>query len=51
MEEITLKKYEEMKREIALEILEVLKSRNLSVALADDTIEYTKRYIHRTTKL
>lgn len=51
MEEVTLKKFEEMKREIALEILEVLKSRNLSVALADNVIEYTKIYIHRTTKL
>lgn len=51
MEENTYKKYQKLKREIALEIVEVLKSRNLSVALADDAIEYTKYYIRHTTKL
>lgn len=51
MENMSLKKYEETKKEIALEIINIFKSKNLTVAMADDIIEYTKNDIHRRTYL
>lgn len=51
MEEMPLKEYEKMRRETALEIMELFKSKNLSVALMDDVIEYTKQSVHRNAHL
>lgn len=51
MEIKSLKEYEETKREIALEIIEVFKSKDLSVALIDDVLEYAKKSIHNSARL
>lgn len=51
MQEISVKEYEKIKREIALEIIELFKSRNLPVALIDDVIEYTGKIIHKSAYL
>lgn len=51
MEEMTLKKYEKLKKEIALEIAEIFKSKKISVAVIDDALEYTKQHIHRNSYL
>lgn len=48
---MSLKEYEKIKKEIALEIMELFKSKNLSVALIDDAIEYTKQCVHRNSHL
>lgn len=45
-EEMTLKEYEKIKKEIALEISEIFKSKNLSVSAIDDVLDFTRRYIH-----
>lgn len=52
MKEVTsLKEYESVKKEIALEIMGIFKSKNLSVALMTDILEDTKRKIYRSAKL
>lgn len=47
----SLKEYEKIKKETALEILDIFKSRNLTVALIDDVLEHTKQVIHNNAHL
>ena len=51
MSSMSFEEYEEIKKEAALEIMEIFKSKNLSVALIDDVLEYTKQRIHNNTYL
>lgn len=51
VEETILKGYEKTMKEISLEIMELFKRKNLSVALMDDVLEYTKNNIHRNAHL
>lgn len=46
-----LMKWEDTKKEIALEIIELLKSKDLSVALIDNVLDYTKQHVHKVAKL
>lgn len=48
---MSFKEYEKKRKEIALEIMELLKSKNLTVAISDDVIEYAKAEIHKRTYL
>lgn len=47
----SLKEYEKIKKETALEIIDIFKSRNLTVALMDDVLEHTKQVIHNNAHL
>lgn len=51
MNNMPFKEYEEVKKETALEIMEIFKSKNLSITLIDDMLEYTKRCIHNNAHL
>lgn len=46
-----LKEYESEKKEIALEIMRIFKSKDLSVALMTDVLDYTKQEIYKSAKL
>ena len=49
--EMSLKNYEKTRKEIALEIMEIFKSKGLSIALIDDVMEYTNQEIHNNAHL
>ncbi len=44
--EMLLKNYKKTRKEIVLEIMEIFKSKGLSIALIDDVMEFTKQEIH-----